>query len=365
VPKKLVVIGGGVIGLELGSVWARLGSEVTVVEYAPTLLNIMDDEARKAFQRTLVKMGMQFKFSTKVTGAALTDGGGVKVSVAPAAGGDAETLDADVVLVAIGRRPHTASLGLSAAGVTTDKAGRVVVDMHTYASSAPGVFAIGDIIAGPMLAHKAEEEGISCVEQLAGKVGHVNYDTIPSIIYTHPEVAWVGKTEEQVKADGTPYSVGKFPFMANSRARTNDDADGLVKIIAHKESNAILGVHIVGVSAGELLAECVLAMEYGGSAEDIARTCHAHPTLSEAVKEAAMATNGKVCSVAWHGMECACGCTHDLTCARADGAFLVCVCRVPRCRPSTSRAGAGRRGALQPRRARMCDCERAVACTGA
>ncbi len=292
VPKRLLVIGGGVIGLELGSVWARLGSQVTVVEYAPTLLNVMDDEARKAFQRTLVKMGIQFKFSTKVT-SAVSDGTTVRVGVAPAAGGDAETLEADVVLVAIGRRPHTASLALPAAGVTTDKAGRVVVDMHTYATSAPGVFAIGDIVAGPMLAHKAEEEGISCVEQLAGKPGHVNYDTIPSIIYTHPEVAWVGKTEEQVKAEGTPYSIGKFPFMANSRARTNDDADGLVKIIAHKETNAILGVHIVGTSAGELLAECVLAMEYGGSAEDIARTCHGHPTLSEAVKEAAMATNGK------------------------------------------------------------------------
>jgi dihydrolipoamide dehydrogenase len=294
VPKRLVVIGGGVIGLELGSVWSRLGSAVTVVEYAPTLLNIMDDEARKAFHRTLVKQGMAFKFSTKVTGAEVQADGTVKVSVAPAAGGEAETLEADIVLVAIGRRPHTASLGLSDAGVSTDKAGRVVVDMHSYASSAPGVYAIGDIIAGPMLAHKAEEEGISCVEQLAGKAGHVNYDTIPSIIYTHPEVAWVGKTEEQVKADGTPYAVGKFPFMANSRARTNDDADGLVKIITHKDSNAILGVHIVGVSAGELLAECVLAMEYGGSAEDIARTCHGHPTLSEAVKEAAMATNGKV-----------------------------------------------------------------------
>ena len=295
VPKKMVVIGGGVIGLELGSVWARLGTAVTIVEYAPTLLNIMDDEARKAFQRTLTKMGMAFKFSTKVTSAAW-DGTAVRVGTQPAAGGETETLDADVVLVAIGRRPHTASLGLADAGVATDKAGRVVVDMHTYATSAPGVFAIGDIIAGPMLAHKAEEEGIACVEQLAGQAGHVNYDTIPSIIYTHPEVAWVGKTEEQVKAAGTPYTVGKFPFMANSRARTNDDADGLVKIIAHKETNAILGAHIVGTSAGELLAEVVLAMEYGGSAEDIARTCHAHPTLSEAVKEAAMSAmaGGKV-----------------------------------------------------------------------
>jgi len=292
VPKKLVVIGGGVIGLELGSVWARLGSEVTVVEYAPTLLNIMDDEARKAFHKTLVRLGMKFRFGTKVTGAQY-DGSAVKVTVAPAAGGDSEVIDADVVLVAIGRRPHTASLGLEAAGVKTDKAGRVVIEPHSFATSAAGVFAIGDIVAGPMLAHKAEEEGIACVEQLAGKAGHVNYDTIPSIIYTHPEVAWVGKTEEQVKADGTPYTVGKFPFMANSRARTNDDADGLVKFITHKETNQILGAHIVGPSAGELIAEIVLAMEYGGSAEDIARTCHGHPTLSEGVKEAAMATYGK------------------------------------------------------------------------
>ncbi len=232
------------------------------------------------------------QFSTKVT-SAVPKGDGVRVTVAPAAGGEPETMDADVVLVAIGRRPHTASLGLAEAGVTTDKGGRVVIDSHTFATSAPGVYAIGDIVAGPMLAHKAEEEGIACVETLAGKQGHVNYATIPSIIYTHPEVAWVGKTEEQVKAEGTPYVVGKFPFMANSRARTNDDADGLVKFITHKETNAILGVHIVGTSAGELLAECVMAMEYGGSAEDIARTCHAHPTLSEAVKEAAMATFSK------------------------------------------------------------------------
>lgn len=294
VPKSLIVLGGGVIGLELGSVWARLGAKVTVVEFAPTLLNIMDDEARKAFQRTLVKLGFTFKFSTKMVGAAVDEASGEVVCVVePSAGGEPEELRADVLLVAVGRRPHTASLGLAEAGVRVDKAGRVEVDMHSYASSAPGVYAIGDLIAGPMLAHKAEEEGVACVEQLAGLPGHVNYATIPSVIYTHPEVAWVGLTEEQVKAAGTPYAVGKFPFMANSRARTNDDADGLVKFITNKETNAILGVHIVGPSAGDLLAECVLAMEYGGSAEDIARTCHSHPTLSEAVKEAAMATYDK------------------------------------------------------------------------
>ena len=218
-------------------------------------------------------------------------GSGVSVSVAPAAGGAAETMHADVVLVAIGRRPASSGLGLAEAGVATDKAGRIVVDMPSFATSVPGVFAIGDLIAGPMLAHKAEEDGIACVETLAGLHGHVNYANIPSIIYTHPEVAWVGKTEEEVKAAGTPYKVGKFPFMANSRARTIEDADGLVKFITHSETDAILGVHIVGASAGEMIAECVLAMEYGGSAEDIARTCHGHPTLTEAVKEAAMAAS--------------------------------------------------------------------------
>ena len=293
VPKHLVVIGAGVIGLELGSVWRRLGSNVTVVEYAPKLLGMVDEDARASFQKTLTKAGIKFKFSTKVTGVKDT-GSGVQVSVQAAAGGDTEVLDADVCLVAIGRKPHTSGLNLEAAGVKTDKAGRVIVDSHTYATSAPGVYAIGDIVAGPMLAHKAEEEGVSCAEQLAGLAGHVNYATIPNIIYTHPEVAWVGRTEEEVKAAGLPYKVGKFPFMANSRARTVEDADGLVKFITHSETDEILGVHIVGASAGEMIAECVLAMEYGGSAEDIARTCHGHPTLTEAVKEAAMAaTFGK------------------------------------------------------------------------
>jgi dihydrolipoamide dehydrogenase len=282
------VVGGGVIGLELGSVWRRLGSEVTVVEYSPTLLPIVDEEARKAFQRTLTKLGLKFRLSTKVTAAVATDAD-VTLTLEPAAGGPPETLTADVVLVAIGRRPHSAGLGLAAAGVATDKAGRVLVDTKSYETNVPGVFAIGDLIAGPMLAHKAEEEGIACVESMAGLAGHVNYKTIPNVIYTHPEVAWVGKTEEEVKAAGIPYKKGTFPFMANSRARTIDDADGLVKFISHAESDEILGVHIVGGSAGEMLAECVLAMEYGGSAEDIARTCHSHPTLTEAVKEAAMA----------------------------------------------------------------------------
>ena len=290
VPKHLVVIGAGVIGLELGSVWRRLGSAVTVVEYAPKLLGMVDEDARASFQKTLTKAGIKFKFGTKVTGVKDT-GSGVQVSVQAAAGGETETMEADVCLVAIGRKPHTASLNLEAAGVKTDKAGRVVVDTHTFATSAPGVYAIGDIVAGPMLAHKAEEEGIACVEHLAGLAGHVNYATIPSIIYTHPEVAWVGKTEEEVKAAGLPYKVGKFPFLANSRARTVEDADGLVKFISHAETDEILGVHIVGASAGEMIAECVLAMEYGGSAEDIARTCHGHPTLTEAVKEAAMAAS--------------------------------------------------------------------------
>lgn len=209
------------------------------------------------------------------------------------AGGEAMEVEADVVLVSTGRKPFTAGLGLDAAGVETNARGQVVVDMRTYQTSKPGVYAIGDIVEGPMLAHKAEEEGISCVEQLAGKAGHVNYDVIPSIVYTHPEVAWCGKTEEEVKASGVEYNVGTFPFAANSRARTNDDADGMVKFISCKNTDKILGAHIVGPNAGELLGECVLAMEYGGSTEDIARTCHGHPTLSEAVKEAALATGGK------------------------------------------------------------------------
>ena len=293
VPKRMVVVGGGVIGLELGSVWGRLGSKITVVEFGKDICPPMDAQMRKTFQRALKKQGFDFKMEKKVTGAKKLDSGAIELTIEPSAGGDAITMEADVVLVATGRKPYTSGLGLDAAGVETNKVGQVKVDMHSYATTKPGVFAIGDIVEGPMLAHKAEEEGISCVEQLAGKAGHVNYDVIPSIIYTHPEVAWCGKTEEEVKESGVKYNVGTFPFAANSRARTNDDFEGLVKFVSCADTDKILGAHIVGPNAGELLGECVLAMEYGGSTEDIARTCHGHPTLSEAVKEAALATGGK------------------------------------------------------------------------
>ena len=292
VPERMVVIGGGVIGLELGSVWSRLGAKVTVVEFGKDICPPMDAQMRKTFQRALKKQGFDFKMEKKVTAAEKT-ASGVKLTVEPSAGGDAEFLETDVVLVATGRKPYTTGLGLDAAGVEVNPRGQVMVDMHTYATNKPGVYAIGDIVEGPMLAHKAEEEGISCVEQLAGKAGHVNYDVIPSIIYTHPEVAWCGKTEEEVKASGVEYNVGTFPFAANSRARTNDDSEGLVKFVSCAKTDKILGAHIVGPNAGELLGECVLAMEYGAATEDIARTCHGHPTLSEAVKEAALATGGK------------------------------------------------------------------------
>ena len=293
VPKRMVVVGGGVIGLELGSVWGRLGSKITVVEFGKDICPPMDAQMRKTFQRALKKQGFDFKMEKKVTGAKKLDSGAIELTIEPSAGGDAITMEADVVLVATGRKPYTSALGLDAAGVETNKVGQVKVDMHSYATTKPGVFAIGDIVEGPMLAHKAEEEGISCVEQLAGKAGHVNYDVIPSIIYTHPEVAWCGKTEEEVKESGVKYNVGTFPFAANSRARTNDDSEGLVKFVSCADTDKIFGAHIVGPNAGELLGECVLAMEYGGSTEDIARTCHGHPTLSEAVKEAALATGGK------------------------------------------------------------------------
>jgi dihydrolipoamide dehydrogenase len=297
VPNRLAVIGGGVIGLEMGSVWSRLGSEVTVLEYGPVICPFMDGDVRKAFQRVLQKQGLKFKTGTKVTGASLGGGpdGPVTLSLEPAkGGGETEELEADVVLVAAGRRPFTSGLNLEAAGIALDGRGRIPTDGH-FRTPAPGgsVYAIGDVIDGPMLAHKAEEDGIACVENLAGRAGHVNYGTVPSIIYTHPEVAWVGQTEEEVKAAGVPYKVGKFAFMANSRARTVDDADGLVKFVSHAETDKVLGAHILGPAAGELIQEAVLAMEYGGSTEDIARTCHGHPTLSEAVKEAALATYDK------------------------------------------------------------------------
>ncbi|EIE20004.1 dihydrolipoamide dehydrogenase of glycine decarboxylase from pisum Sativum [Coccomyxa subellipsoidea C-169] len=291
VPKRLVVIGGGYIGLEMGSVWERLGSEVTVVEFGPAIVPTMDGEIRKAFERSLKKQGFKFKLNTKVTGATV-EGETVKLTVEPAKGGETETIEADVVLVSAGRRPYYEGLGLESVGVELDSRGRIQVD-NRFKTTADNVYAIGDVIDGPMLAHKAEEDGVACVENLAGKAGHVNYNTVPSIVYTHPEVASVGKTEEQVKAEGQEYKVGKFAFAANSRARSVDDTEGMVKFIADKKTDKILGAHIMGPNAGELIHECVVAMEYGASTEDIARSCHGHPTLSEAVKEAAMACYDK------------------------------------------------------------------------
>ena len=257
----------------------------------------IDDEIRTTFQRSLKKQGFNFKLSTKVTKAVKKPEGGVTLTLEPSAGGDQTEMDADIVLVATGRRPFTDGLGLEDVGVETNKLGQVVIEPHTFKTNVPGVFAIGDIVEGPMLAHKAEEEGVSVVEQIAGKKGHVNYETIPSVIYTHPEVAWVGKTEAQVKEMGIEYIVGKFPLAANSRARANDDSEGVVKFVADKTTGKILGAHIVAGGAGEILSECVLAMEYGATAEDIARTCHAHPTVSEAVKEAAMAATPNMGSI--------------------------------------------------------------------
>ncbi|KAM6567884.1 dihydrolipoyl dehydrogenase, mitochondrial [Cannabis sativa] len=291
IPKKLVVIGAGYIGLEMGSVWGRLGSEITVVEFASEIVPSMDGEIRKQFQRSLEKQGMKFKLNTKVVGVD-TSSGGVKLTLEPAAGGEQTTLDADVVLVSAGRTPFTSGLGLDKIGVETDKGGRILVN-ERFATNVSGVFAIGDVIPGPMLAHKAEEDGVACVEFIAGKVGHVDYDKVPGVVYTHPEVASVGKTEEQVKALGVEYRVGKFPFLANSRAKAIDDAEGLVKVLADKETDKILGVHIMAPNAGELIHEAAIALAYDASSEDIARVCHAHPTMSEALKEAAMATYDK------------------------------------------------------------------------
>jgi len=289
VPKKLVLIGGGVIGLELGSVWRRLGAEVTVVEFLDRILPPEDKEVSKQFQKILQKQGMTFKLSSKVT-AVTPDGDGLKVTVEPAKGSDAETLDADVVLVCVGRRPFTDKLGLDEVGVERDDKGRVKTDGH-FKTNVDGIYAIGDVIAGPMLAHKAEDEGVALAEILAGQAGHVNYDAIPSVVYTYPEVASVGKTEEQLKDEGIAYNVGKFPFMANGRAKVNRTTDGFVKILADAKTDRVLGVHMIGPHVGNMIAEAVLAMEFGASAEDIARTCHAHPTLPEAVKEAAMAVD--------------------------------------------------------------------------
>jgi dihydrolipoamide dehydrogenase len=291
VPGHLVVVGGGVIGLELGSVWKRLGAKVTVVEFLDRIGGPMDFEVARQFQRVLEKQGMEFKLGMKVT-AADAKGKGVALTMEPAKGGAAETLIADIVLVSIGRRPYTEGLALDKAGVKLDERGRVAVDGH-YQTSVKGIYAIGDVIAGPMLAHKAEDEGMAVAEIMAGERGHVYYDAIPSVIYTWPEVASVGKTEEELKAAGVQYKVGKFPFMANSRARTVGQTDGFVKIIADAKTDLVYGVHILGPYAGTMIAEAVLAMEYGASSEDIARTCHAHPTHNEAVKEAALAVSGR------------------------------------------------------------------------
>jgi len=287
VPKKLAVIGGGVIGLELGSVWRRLGAEVTVIEFLDQILPGMDGEVRKTSQRMLKKQGMQFKLKTKVTAAKKTKTS-VTLTMEPAAGGAAEELKADAVLVAIGRRPYTDNLGLAEAGVEMDERGFIKVD-HDLQTNVAGVFAIGDVIGGLMLAHKAEEEGVAVAEMLAGQSGHVNYDVIPGIVYTHPEIASVGCTEEGLKADGIAYNAGKFPFQANGRALANGDSEGFVKILADAKTDRILGAHIIGPQGGDLIQEIVQAMEFGGSAEDVARTCHGHPGLPEAVKEAAMA----------------------------------------------------------------------------
>ncbi len=290
VPKRMLVIGAGVIGLELGSVWRRLGAEVLVVEFLDRIIPGMDGEVAKQFQRILQKQGMAFKLGTKVTGVSPAGGGGHTVTIEPAAGGDAETVEADVVLVSIGRVPYTDGLGLDEAGIAKDERGRIVVDAHLQ-TSLSHVYAIGDVIAGPMLAHKAEDEGVAVAERLAGQAGHVNYDVIPSVIYTYPEVASVGKTEDELKDAGVAYSAGKFPFTANGRAKVNRTTDGFIKVLADAGTDRILGVHMVGPSVGELIAEAVVIMEFGGSAEDLARTCHAHPTLSEAVKEAALAVD--------------------------------------------------------------------------
>ena len=290
VPKHLVVVGGGYIGLEMGSVWRRLGSKVTVVEFLEAIVPNMDGEVGKAMHKTLAKQGMEFKLGTKVTGAKSTKTK-VALTVEPAAGGDAETIDCDIVLVSIGRVPFTANLGLAEAGVEMDGRGVIQVDGN-FKTNVDGIYAIGDVIPGPMLAHKAEEEGIACVERLAGQATHINYDAIPSVVYTWPEAASVGKTEEQMKDAGIAYNKGNFPFMANSRARANGDAEGFVKILADAATDEVLGVHIIGPDAGTMIAELALAMEFGASSEDIARTCHAHPTLNEAVKEAALAVEG-------------------------------------------------------------------------
>jgi dihydrolipoamide dehydrogenase len=288
VPKHLIVVGAGIIGLELGSVWRRLGAQVTVVEYLDRISPGMDSDLAKAFQRTLSKQGMAFKLGSKVT-AAKSSKDGVELTVEPAAGGTAETLTGDVVLVAIGRRPYTEGLGLETVGITPDKRG--FLDNHHF-KVAEGVWVIGDVTHGPMLAHKAEEDSVAVIELIAGKAGHVDYNLVPSVVYTAPEVAWVGQTEDQLKAAGVAYKVGKFPFTANSRAKINHETDGFAKVLADAATDRILGVHIMGPQAGEMIGEACVAMAFGGSSEDIARVCHPHPTRSEAVKQAAMGVEG-------------------------------------------------------------------------
>jgi len=291
VPEHFVVVGGGYIGLEMGSVWRRLGSEVTVVEFLDRITPGMDAEIGRQLQRALAKQGFQFKLSTKVTKAQKTNKG-ITLTVEPAAGGAAESLKCDVVLVAIGRRPYADKLGAQEIGVAFDDKGRIKTDAH-FRTSVPSIYAIGDVIAGPMLAHKAEEEGVAAAEFIAGQKPHVNYDAIPAVVYTWPEVASVGKTEEDLKAAGVEYKVGKFPFTANARARCNGDTEGLVKLLADAKSDRVLGCHIIGPDAGTMIAEIAVAIEFGAASEDVARTCHAHPTLNEAVKEAALAVAGR------------------------------------------------------------------------
>lgn len=288
-PKHLVVVGGGVIGLELGSVWRRLGAKVTVVEFLDRILPTMDGEVSKNFLRILKKQNMTFRLSSKVAGIEKLKTK-LKVAVEPAAGGEPEMLDADVALIAIGRRPHTRGLGLENIGVKTDERGFILTE--NFRTSVEGVWAVGDCIHGPMLAHKAEDDGVACIELIAGKAGHVNYDAVPNVVYTYPEVASVGKTEEELKEAGVEYKIGKFPFSANSRAKTNHDTDGFVKMIADAKTDRLLGCHIIGVGASELIAEAVSVIEFGGASEDIARTCHAHPTRSEALRQAAMGVEG-------------------------------------------------------------------------
>ena len=289
VPKTMVVIGAGIIGLELGSVWRRLGAQVTVVEYLDRITPGMDEETAKTFQRTLTKQGMTFNLGRKVTGAQTSESG-VRLTLEPAQGGAPETLEAEVVLLAVGRRPYTAELGLETVGITPDKRG--FIETKHFQTSAPGVWAIGDVTHGPMLAHKGEDEAVACIEVIAGKAGHVNYDLIPSVVYTYPEVAWVGRTEEELKASGVAYKVGKFPFAANSRAKVNHEAEGFVKVLADAATDRILGVHMIGPQVGEMIGEYCVAMEFGASSEDVARTCHPHPTRSEALRQAAMGVEG-------------------------------------------------------------------------